>query len=120
VWKRFKAQEGAEPSIRVRRTVRSTRDIAYRGIASRSSKLLQRELRYRDPRYPDKLRTVHRVGHVSGDPEESGFGESGFSKNKKLLPLGIAKRDIPTEGLCGPQSGLVEDRWHTISGIGKR
>jgi hypothetical protein len=38
----------------------------------------------------------------------------GVSEDGKHLPLGIAKRDIPTEGSCGPQSGLVEDRWYRI------
>jgi hypothetical protein len=42
------------------------------------------------------------VGHVSEDSEESEFGASGF-QGKKLLQLGIAKRDIPTGELCGPQ-----------------
>jgi hypothetical protein len=70
---------------------------------SRSSKLLQQELRYRDPRYPDEPRTVHQLGRVSGDPRKSGFGESGISRDRELLQLGIAKRDIPTGELCGPQ-----------------
>jgi hypothetical protein len=69
---------GAEPSIRVIRTVRSTRDIVYRGFTSRSSKGLQRELRYRDPRYPDEPRTIHCLGHVSGDPRSRGSEHRGF------------------------------------------
>jgi hypothetical protein len=30
------------------------------------------------------------------------------------LHIGIAIRDIPTEGSCGPQQEIVEDRWHSI------
>jgi hypothetical protein len=40
---RFEAQEEVEPSIWVIGTIRSARDIAYRHIASWSTKLLERE-----------------------------------------------------------------------------
>jgi hypothetical protein len=43
-----------------------------------------------------------------------GFRSIGVFKDKKLLQLGIAKRDILMGELCGPQQGLVEDRWHSI------
>jgi hypothetical protein len=59
------------------RTVGSTRDIVYRGFVSRSSKLLQQELRNREARYPDEPRTIHCLGRVSEDPKKSGFGVSG-------------------------------------------
>jgi hypothetical protein len=52
--------------------------IVDQGFASRSSKLLQRELRYHEPRYPDEPRTIHQLGRVSEDSRKSEFGASGI------------------------------------------
>jgi hypothetical protein len=49
-----------------------------------------------------------------------GVQSIGDFEGRKLLQLEIAKHDIPTEELCGPQQELVEDRWCIISGIRKR
>jgi hypothetical protein len=43
-----------------------------------------------------------------------GVRSIGVFEGKKLLQLGIAKRDIPTEGVVWATQELVEDRWHSI------
>jgi hypothetical protein len=54
-------------------------DPESRGSENRSFRA-QRNLviRNRDPRFTDKIRTVHWVEHVSTDPEESESGASEF------------------------------------------
>jgi hypothetical protein len=70
--------------IRTTGTIGFTREIVYRGFMIRSSKIVQKELRYHDPRYPD--------GDISsgGLPESEwkiGGIVSGIRKRKDLNPL---------------------------------
>jgi hypothetical protein len=115
VWKRFKLRRG-RASIRVTRTVGSTRDIVYRGFVSRSSKLLQQELRYRDPRYPDEPRTVHQFGtHVRRSKGSRGSEHRRFRGQETLA---VWNRDprYPDGRVVWATQELVEDRWHTSIG----
>jgi hypothetical protein len=57
---------------------------------------------------------------MSEDPKEVGVRRIGGFEKREILPFGITKHEIPTRELCGPQQELVEDKWHIISGIGKR
>jgi hypothetical protein len=51
---------------------------------------------------------------VSGDPEESGFGESGFSKERNSCTLESRNAISRRKGCVGPQQEIVDDRWHSI------
>jgi hypothetical protein len=113
VWKRFEAQEGqsrrsrvigpsdlhvtsciGDSQVKAPSCCNENCDIAIRDIPTRS-----------EP-------------SISGDTcqEIPGVGvrRIGVFKDKKLLQLGIAIRDIPTGESCGPQQEIVEDRWHSI------
>jgi hypothetical protein len=117
--RRFKAQEGQSQSlIRVTRTVRSTRDIVYRGFVSRSSKVVATRIAISRSMISREPRTIHQWGRVSGDPRKSGFGESGVSRTRNLAAWNRDPR-YPDGELCGATTGVVEDRWRNIGDRGK-
>jgi hypothetical protein len=67
--------------------------------------------RNRDPRFPDRIRTVHQQGHVAGDPESRGSGNRSFAQTRELVHVGIAIRDFPT---VIRTSIVVEDTWQVF------
>jgi hypothetical protein len=77
--------------------------IVDRGFVSRSSKLLQQELRYRDPRYPDEPRTVHHLGCVSKDSKEVGVRSIGDSETGYFCSLESRNAISRRESCVGPQ-----------------
>jgi hypothetical protein len=114
VWKRYSSSGGVEPSIRaigpsdlhVISCIGDSRVEAPKLIATRIA-ISRSAISRQDQNRPSVGTRVRRSKGV-------GVRRIGVFEGKKLLQLGIAKRDIPTEGLCGPQQELVEDRWHHI------
>jgi hypothetical protein len=109
---------GAEPSIRAIGAVRSTRGIVYRGFAVEAPKFCNEncDIAIRDIPIAQNRPSVEDA--CQEIPRSRGSENRGF-QGKKLLHVGIAKRDIPTGELCGPQQEIVEDRWHSIGDRGK-